>query len=121
MTYCEEYRVGDLPMLAPDQDVELQYSDLDASDAGRDESGVMHRMVVRRRVRAWAFTYSHLTGEEYAYMQSLFDGRDTFVFTFPKADGSVDTCKAYCSGGSVLVRNLRTGIYKNYRFSIIEC
>ena len=121
MKYCEEYRVADMPMLAPDQDVELQYSDLDASDAGRDESGRMHRIVVRRRVKAWAFTYSHLTAEEYAYMESLFQGRDTFTFTFPTADGGVDTCAAYCSGGSIVLRNLPAGIYKNYKFSIIEC
>lgn len=121
MKYCEEYRIAGLPMLVPDQDVELQYSDLDASDAGRDESGWMHRIVVRRRVKAWAFTYSHLTAEEYAYMESLFQERDTFTFTFPTADGSVKTCKAYCSGGSIALRNLRTGIYKNYKFSIIEC
>ena len=121
MTYCDAYQVAGMPMLVPDQDVELQYSDLDASDAGRDESGRMHRIVVRRRVKAWAFTYSHLTAEEYAYMESLFKGRDTFTFTFPKADGTVDHCKAYCSAGSILLRNLRTGIYKNYKFSIIEC
>ena len=120
MKYCEEYRIAGLPMLVPDQDVELQYSDLDASDAGRDESGRMHRMVVRCRVKAWAFTYSHLTAEEYAYMEALFQGRDTFPFTFPTADGT-DTCTAYCSGGSIALRNLRTGIYKNYKFSIIEC
>lgn len=121
MTCCEQYRVADIPMLAPDQDVELQFSDLDASDAGRDESGVMHRMVVRRRVKAWAFTYSHMTAQEYAYMQSLFDGRDTFTFTYPNADGTVSTCTAYCSAGSIALRNLSTGIYKNYKFSIIEC
>ena len=121
MIYCDAYQVAGLPMLAPDQDVELQYSDLDASDAGRDESGRMHRIGVRRRVKAWAFTYSHLTAEEYAYMESLFKGRDTFTFTFPKSDGTVDHCKAYCSAGSILLRNLRTGIYKNYKFSIIEC
>lgn len=121
MRLCEEYRVEDTPMLAPDADVELQFSDLDASDAGRDESGVMHRIVVRRRVRAWAFTYSHLTGEEYAYMESLLRGRDTFTFTFPRSDGAADTCRAYCSGGSIALRNLPGGIYKNYKFSIIEC
>ncbi len=121
MTYCEAYKVADMPLLAPDQDVELQFSDLDASDAGRDESGVMHRMVVRRRVKAWAFTYSHITAQEYAYMQSLFDGRDTFTFTYPNADGTVSTCTAYCSSGSIALRNLPAGIYKNYKFSIIQC
>lgn len=120
MTYCEEFRVDGVPMPAPDQDVELQLSDLDASDAGRDESGVMHRIVVRRRVKAWAFTYSHLTAAEYAYIQALFAGKDTFQFTYPTAEGQ-ETCTAYCSGGSIAVRNLRTGIYKNCKFSIIQC
>lgn len=121
MTYCEAYRVADVPLLAPDQDVELQLSDLDASDAGRDESGVMHRIVVRRRVKAWTFTYSHLTAEEYAYLESLFVGRDTFSFTYPLPDGTAGICTAYCSGGSIALRDLPRGIYKNCKFSIIQC
>lgn len=120
MTYCQEYRVEDTPLLAPDQDVEFQCSDLDAADAGRDESGVMHRIVVRRRVRAWAFTYSHLTSAEYDYLESLFD-KDTFTFTFPQPDGTAGTCTAYCSNNSIALRDLPRGIYKNYKFSIIEC
>lgn len=121
MRFCEEYRIEDSPMLAPDQDVELQYSDLDAGDAGRDESGVMHRIRVRSRVRAWAFTYSHLTGQEYAYMEQLLKSKATFRFSFPQADGTVSACRAYCSGGSIALRDLKRGIYKNYKFSIIEC
>ena len=31
------------PMLAPDENVEISVEDIDASDSGRDESGVMHR------------------------------------------------------------------------------
>ena len=40
-----DYLIDGQPLLAPDQDVEFQCSDLDAADAGRDESGVMHRIV----------------------------------------------------------------------------
>lgn len=121
MRFCEDFKVANNAMLAPDEDVEIKKTDLDASDTGRDESGVMHRQIVRHRVRTWAFTYSHLTAEEYMYMESLFEGLDQFEFTFPNPDGTSSMCIAYCSNNSITVRNVRTGIYKNYKFNIIEC
>ena len=58
------FTVNGKPMLVPDQEVTVNYEDLDASDSGRDESGVMHRFVVRYKVASWSFSYSHLTEEE---------------------------------------------------------
>lgn len=120
MTYCEDYKVAGKALLAPDQGVELTQTDVDASDAGRDESGFMHRHVVRRRVKSWNFVYSFLSKEELAYLESLFDGLDSFQFTYPGENGPA-TCTAYCSNNSVTVQNLRLGVYRNFKFSVIEC
>ena len=44
------YQIDGQPMLAPDTDASFSFSDLDASDSGRTEDGVMHRIVVREKV-----------------------------------------------------------------------
>lgn len=110
-------------MLAPDEQVEVSFQDLDASDAGRDESGFMHRIVVRHKVASWKFTYSHMTEEERAYMETLFGDADTFLFTHPDrldASKTVQT-KCYRSQYGISWRNARTGLWSGYSFSIIEC
>lgn len=121
MRYYEDYRVDDVPMLIPDADVALSFADLDDSDSGRDESGVMHRIVVRERVRTWGFNYSQLTTEEYLYMTKLFAGKGEFSFRFKDADGTFRICQAYCSNHSITLHNAKLGIYKNLKFNIIEC
>lgn len=121
MTLFEGFLVDGQAILAPDADVTLTQADLDASDAGRDESGVMHRMVVRRRVKSWEFRYGALTSAEYAYMQSLFAGKDQFTFSYPDEDGKTAQCTAYCSNTGISFHNARLGLYKNYRFTVIEC
>ena len=63
------------PMPAPDAEADFSFTDLDASDSGRTEDGVMHRIVVREKVGAWGFAYSHLTDEELAYLKGLFAGK----------------------------------------------
>ena len=44
----ELFLIDGQPMLLPDRDVEVRYEDIDAAAAGRDESGVMHRILVLR-------------------------------------------------------------------------
>ena len=121
MRFFEDYLVDGVPMLIPDVDVELTFTDLDDSDSGRDESGVMHRIVVRERVRSWAFQYSWLTAEEYVYMTNLFAGKGAFTFRFKDADGVWKNCRAYCSNHSITFHDAALGVYKNLKFSIIEC
>lgn len=116
-----DFRIDDVPILVPDQDVECEYNDLDSDETGRDESGVMHRIVLRRGVKKWSLTYDTLTREEYLYMRSLFDGKSEFEFMYRDHDGEMATCIAYHSNHSITVRNARTGLYKNYKISIIEC
>ena len=78
------YQIDGKPMLAPDTEPEFTFTDLDSSDSGRDESGVMHRIVVREKVGTWGFTYSRLTDAQYAYLVGLFAGKAQFSFTHPR-------------------------------------
>ena len=109
------------PILVPDQDMEMEYSDLDSPETGRDESGVMHRIVLRQGVRKISIHYGSLTREEYLYMRSLFAGKSEFAVTYRDHDGFEDTFLAYQACHSITVHNARTGLYKNYKLTLIEC
>ena len=120
MTYFNNYKVDGVPILTPDQDAEITRNDLDGPDSGRDESGFMHRTVLRHRVHTWGFSYGVLTEEEYRYMKSLFDDKSTFKFTYTES-GMQKITDAYCSGDSIAYRNAVTGDYRNCKIKIIEC
>lgn len=120
-TITELFKIDGKAMLAPDTGVEVSYSDLDASDSGRDESGFMHRLVVRHKIPSWQFSYTHLTAQEYAYMRSILPQGGTFRFTYPDEDGQAQEMEAYLSKYTVLWENLRQGAYRNLKFSIIGC
>ena len=118
----ELYKLDGMAILAPDADVSMEFSDLDAADAGRDESGYLHRAVVRKKVGVWNFSYAHLTGEEYRYMLSVMPSGGYFAFTCPDpVTGGVRTVRAYLSNYGITWHNSRTDHYKNLKFSIIEC
>lgn len=121
MRLFEEYKVDGNPMLVPDADVSISRTDLDDSDSGRDESGVLHRIIVRERVKTWGFNYATLSKEEYLYMIKLFEGKADFYFEYRDVDGSVKTTRAYCSNDSITYHNARLGRYMNLKFNIIEC
>ena len=109
------------PVLAPDADMSISYEDLDSEESGRDESGVMHRIVLREGVKKMGLTYSNLSREEYQYMEALFKGKPEFRVDCRDEDGSPLSFIAYRSKHSISVYNAKTGSYKNYSFSIIEC
>lgn len=117
------YQVDGAPMLAPDAEPEFSFADLDASDSGRDESGVMHRIMVREKVGTWSFSYAYLSDEELAYLRGLFAGKAQFAFTHPVLGDSnaTETCTAYMSQCSALWKNQRTGQWRNFQFNIIQC
>ena len=117
------FMINGKPMLVPDSEVGVSYEDLDSSDSGRDESGVMHRIPVRYKVGSWSFSYSHLTEEEKQYMESIFPESADFYFTHPdRRDASVSVVsQAYRSKYSIAWKNARTGLWSNYGFNIIEC
>lgn len=116
------FTVNGKPLLAPDEEVAVRYEDLDAADAGRDQAGVMHRVVVRYKVASWVFTYSHLTEAEKQYLESLFPEAPTFRFTHPsRQDASVtETSTCYRSQVGMAWRSAATGLWSGYSFHIIE-
>ena len=117
------YQVDGQPMPAPDEEPEFSFADLDASDSGRDESGVMHRIVVREKVGTWSFSYAHLSVEDLAYLRNLFAGKAQFTFTHPVfgSSNATETCTAYMSQYSAVWKNQRTGQWRNFKFNIIQC
>ena len=119
----ELFRINGIPMLAPDTEVAVNYEDLDAADAGRDESGYMHRVVVRYKVASWTFHYSHLTEEEKKYMESLFPEEPTFMFHHPDRTDATKSksTRCYRSKYGLSWKNARTGLWSGYSFTIIQC
>ena len=117
------YQVDGQPLYAPDADMEQSFEDLDAADSGRDEAGVLHRFVVRHKVGRWSFSYAWLTDAEVQYLLGLFAGKATFAFTYPAAGTAqgTATCTAYMSRYSIAWRDARRGLWRNFKFNIIEC
>ena len=116
------FKIDGVPMFAPDEDMDMQFNDLDAPETGRDETGFMHRIVVLHDMGTWSFLYETITEEERNYINSLFAGKADFVFTHPgkyDADTS-ETCIAYRSNYGIQWRSKQTGEYKNFKFNIIE-
>ena len=117
------YQINGKSMLAPDNEQSYSFEDIDASDAGRTEDGVMHRSPVRYKVGKWSFSYSSITEEEKQYMESLFPDEPTFEFTHPdRIDSSklvISTC--YRSKYSINWFSSKDGVWKKYSFNIIEC
>lgn len=119
--YCYEYLVDGNPLLVPDMNVTITENDLDDETSGRDETGHMHRSIIRSGLKTWEFSYALLDAEDYSYIQSLFKGKATFVFEYRNPDGSAGSTHAYASKRSITLRDYATGEYKNLKFNIIEC
>lgn len=109
------------PVLVPDEGMDLGIEDLDSDESGRDDGGYMHRVVLREGMRVLPLVYSHLNHEDYRYMESLFKGKHEFKLTYQDPGGEVYEYIAYRAKHSITLHNHRTGIYKNYKFNIVEC
>lgn len=119
--YFFDLLIDGQPVLVPDADLTISYEDLDSEESGRDESGFMHRLVLRSDVKKIPLAYASLSTEEYLYMESLFKGKSEFRVDCRDADGSLLSFTAYRSKHSISIHNIVTGMHKNYNFSIIEC
>lgn len=118
--YYNDLLIDGQPVLVPDADIAIEYTDIDSEESGRDESYYMHRVVVRRGVKKWPLVYASITREEYLYMESLFQGKDDFTVTYLDHDGVTAECVCYRSKHSITIHNAKTGDYRNYSFNIIE-
>ena len=115
------FLVNGKPMLAPDEEVQARYEDIDGAAAGRDQAGVMHRAMVRSKVPSWVFSYSFLTEEDKQYMESLFGDSDSFLFTHPsRLDASVpEKTRCYRSKYSICWKRAVSGLWSGYGFTVI--
>lgn len=123
MQKTELFKINGKPFLVPDAEVTFSYEDLDDGDSGRDESGYMHRIVARHKVMSASFSFSVLTNAEMMYMESLFPDAPDFDFTRPsRLDSGVPvTTRCYRSKYGISWHDARTGLWRNYKFNIIEC
>ncbi len=123
MEKTELFKINGQPLIIPDAGVGFSFEDLDDATSGRDESGYMHRFVVRRKVGKWSFYFSSITEEEKNYLESLLRDSDTFPFTHPSRENSnlAETTTCYCSKTEMSWYNARLGVWKNYKFNVIEC
>ena len=104
------------PLPAPDSGVVITENDLDSEDTGRDESGYMHRLVLREKVKTWEFPYNFLSSEDYNYIKSLYAGMPEFPVSFWGTETT-----AYCSNISGTLVNAETGDWSDVTLKIIEC
>lgn len=117
------FKINGKPMLAPDNGVGFSYEDLDASDSGRDESGIMHRIVVRYKVGKWSFEFGSISETDRQYIESLFADNAEFEFTHPDRNnaGTAVTSRCYRSKYDLSWYNAKKGMWQNYKFNIVEC
>lgn len=117
------YLIDGKPMPLPDGEVQMSFEDLDHAEAGRDEAGFMHRMVARYKVGSWSFCYSHLTQDTYRALLALLPESGSFVFSYPDPmdPEQYKHTVAYLSRYGIVWRDAATGLYRNLKFSIIEC
>ena len=122
-TKTDLFKINGKPMFAPDANIDFSYDDLDDSDSGRDESGYMHRIVVRYKVMTGSFVFSYISEDDMKYMESLFPDEPDFDFTRPsRLDPNVPvTTRCYRTKYGISWKNARTGDWRNYKFNIVEC
>ena len=122
MRTTDFFTIDGKPVLVPDRDLAFSEEDMETSDSGHDENGRYHRFVLRRKVPSWEFVYSQLTREEYAYMEGLFAGKDTFAFGYVSPHSGVkQQITAYRSKHSILWHCAADGQFRDYHFRITAC
>lgn len=117
------YLINGSPIPLPDQDVEMSFEDLDHADAGRDEAGFMHRLVVRYKVGSWKFSYSYLDSRTYRALMQLLPREGSFTFSYPDPEDpeQYKQTTAYLSRYGIVWHNAARDLYRNLQFSVIEC
>lgn len=115
------YTINGKPILTPEAGVQMEFCDM--GDQWRDEAGFLHRFVRRSRVGTWDFHYSTLTQEGYRYMLSIMPTGGDFTFTYPDPidPAQPKTTRAYVEKYGISWYSARQGLYRNFKFRIVEC
>ena len=116
-----DLQIDGQPVPVPDADLSVEVLDREAEDSGYDESGVLHRFLVRRQVRSITLLYDVINREEYRYLCALVGGKDTFLVQYRDADGQPSELIGYCTGLQTALHNAKQGIYKGLKLVIREC
>ena len=94
--------------------VTVKQADLDAPETGRDESGYLHRVVLRHGLRTWEFSYRDLTAAQLAALQALLpQGQCCLTW----AEGTAD---CYLAAFTVTGRQTLTGTAVNATLTLKE-
>lgn len=119
--FHRDFLIDGRPILEPDCDVQIEMTDMEDEDSGKDEAGYMHPIILRYGVRSVTLTYSILTRDEYDYMESLFARKAKFQVDFWEPDQPPIRFIARRQKHAVSSHCYKSGLRKNYTFSLIEC
>lgn len=114
------------PLPEPTEAAEIQFTDVESEDSGKDDVGVYHREILRFGVLSCTLTYSHLSNEECAYLFHLLENKSTFRFTCPVSSDSRDveqtvTRTCYCTDHGAALQRLKAGVWRDAKLQIQEC
>ena len=110
----------------PTETAKINFSDIESSDSGADESGVYHREVLRFGVLSCTLTYGYLDNADCAYLLDLLKNKTTFEFTCPAASSAADvtdtiTRTCYCANYGAALQRLQAGVWRDMGLQIQEC
>lgn len=110
----------------PTETAKINFSDIESSDSGADESGVYHREVLRFGVLSCTLTYGYLDNADCAYLLDLLKNKTTFEFTCPAASSAADvtdtiTRICYCANYGAALQRLQAGVWRDMELQIQEC
>ena len=125
MRLTDLLKIDGEPMPEPTEAADIQFSDVESSDSGADESGVYHREVLRFGVLSCTLTYGYLDNEDCAYLLGLLQGKTTFAFTCPVASTTADvtqttTRTCYCANRGAALQRLKSGVWRDMTLQIQE-
>lgn len=122
MDLTQLYQIDGAPIVAPNAGVKLGLTDIEAPETGRDESGFLHRTVLRTGIATWQLCYERLTRQAYEYMQSILPRTGSFAFTHPACQSAGSTLSRCCLAGAESVcKTTAAGICWDLKITVKQC
>lgn len=115
------WAINGQPIYVPD-DIDVAHDNIVTKDSGRLEDGYNRITWVRPDIRTVTFSYNNITGAEVAFMRSLTQGK---VFELTYFDNGVLSMVGYVGKQTYSQKNLSVhaaegGLYKDYKFTVVE-